>query len=350
MKLLKITLLFCCFAFPAVSDAPLVVEMVEATPISEIRVISQTGEIVARNRLNIAFASAGRVASVEVDEGDFVPKGATLARMESVQQEQDLRAAEAGVSTADADFRQAQDDYDRQQALLERGATTRSARDLAEDSLRIAEGTLAQAKSELDRARKALSDTVLLAPADSTVIDRMIEQGQVVGAAQPVIELALGRDIDAVFEISEDRFTASSEVSEISLTAIDPPTRTFTGQVREISPLVNERTGTVTVKVGVEGFPEGITFGDAVRGTATQREKPHVILPWTAMTANSRGPAVWVVDPQSMTVSIRNISVDRYETGRIILSGGLEPGTLVVTKGSQLLYPGRQVQRAEEAK
>ena len=145
MKLFRSGLLVFCLATPAFGDSPLVVEIVVAKLTTGTRVISQTGEIVARNALRTSFPSGGRIAAVEVDEGDTVTKGMVLARVESVQQEQALRAAEAGVWTANADFEQAKDDYQRQKALLERGATTRTARDTADDSLRIAEGRLAQA-------------------------------------------------------------------------------------------------------------------------------------------------------------------------------------------------------------
>src|SRR5690606_20162344 len=131
------------------------------------------------------------------------------ARMDSVQQEQALRAAEAGLQTAAADHRQAAENLDRQETLLERGATTRIARDGAEDSLRIAEGALAEAQATLDRARKALDDTVLTAREDATVTRRLAEPGQIVGAAQPVLELALDAGIDAVFDVPEVLLTVA---------------------------------------------------------------------------------------------------------------------------------------------
>ena len=343
MNLLRWALLALLLTPPALAEAPLLVEVVKATSTADTISISQTGEIVARDTLGASFSIGGRVASVEVERGDLVSAGDVLAQMESVQQEQALRAALAVVSSANADYLQAQDDYKRQDTLLARGATTRSARDQADDALRIAEGKLAQAQSELDRAEKALADTILLAPSDATVTDRMIEAGLVVGAAQPVLELALGRELDAVFEISEDLLTQGDDVTDILLTTIDPPIVRFFGQIREISPLVNPRTGTVTVKVGVTSLPEGVDYGEAVRGTAALVQEPHIALPQSAMSATAQGPAVWVVDPETMQVSVQPIVVDRFETERIILKDGLDEGTLVVSQGAQLLYPGRTV-------
>jgi RND family efflux transporter MFP subunit len=286
------------------------------------------------------------VSDVLVEDGDHVVQGAVLARVESVQQEQALRAAEAGLSTAQADYRQAVENLQRQDALLRRGATTRTGRDSAEDALHIAEGALTQAGAELDRAQKALADTVLLAPMDATVIDRKIEPGQVVGAAQSVMDLALGPDMDAIFEVPEAVLVNNETRSGIDLVLIEYPEQHFTGQAREVSPLVDEKTGTVEATVSVINPPPAISYGDAVRATVQIQGPPRVALPYTAMSALAEGPAVWVVDPATMKVSLQPIVIDRFDTGRILVASGLADGTLVVGRGAQLLYPGRTVRQA----
>ena len=347
MSMIRAFFVLSVCAMPALAEVPLAVELVTATTTADIQRYSLTGEIVARDRLSASFPTSGRIAEVLAENGDVVGKDAVLVRMESVQQEQALRAAEAGLSTTEADYRQAIENLDRQNALLERGATTRISRDGAEDALRIAEGALDQARADLDRAKKALEDTVLLAPTNATVIDRMVEPGQVVGAAQPVLELALGEEFDAVFDVPEVLMTGDRPASKIELELIEHPGQLFEGRTREISPLVDALKGTVAVTVSVIGSQDAISFGDAVLGTATVEGVPHIIVPYTAMAASVDGPAVWVVDPDTMTVSIRLITIDRFETGRIIVAEGLEDGTLVVARGAQLLYPGRVVRQAE---
>ena len=334
---------------PAWADQPLAVGIVTTMATADSRVYSLTGEVVARDRLSAAFPTGGRIATVSVDAGDKVAKGAELARIESVQQEQSLRAAEAGLATASADHRQASEDLDRQDALLERGATTRIARDSAEDALRIAEGVLAQAGADLDRARKALADTVLLAPQDATITARMIETGQVVEAAQPVLEMALGDGIDAVFDVPEVMLTGDAPPSDVALALLGSPDQTFGGTIRDISPLIDARSGTVAVTVSITNPPGDLDFGEAVRGSVVIQGAPHIVLPYTAMSVIGTSPAVWLVDPATMAVSLHPVTVDRFETGRIVLSGGLEDGALVVTDGAQLLFPGRIVRKAEAA-
>jgi multidrug efflux pump subunit AcrA (membrane-fusion protein) len=61
------------------------------------------------------------------------------------------------------------------------------------------------------------------------------------------------------------------------------------------------------------------------------------------MTEFDRSPAVWVVDPSALTVSLRNIGVLRHSPATVAISNGLEPGEIVVTAGVQALHPGQKV-------
>jgi RND family efflux transporter MFP subunit len=338
---------FAVLPLAAQAEPPLAVEIVTARAEAGTLARSLTGELRAHDTLSAAFPTSGRLTEVAVDAGATVAKGAVLARIDSVQQEQELRAARAGLLTATADQRQAREDLDRQDALLERGATTRIARDGAEDALRIAEGALAEAEAKLDRARKAVEDTVLTAPEDATVTRRLAEPGQIVGAAQPVVELALGGGIDAVFDVPEVMLTGEDALPPVTLNLLDRPETHFQGRIDEVSPVIDPTTGTVTVKVRVIDPPAGLNFGEAVRGTVVQPTPAEIALPYTAISATAQGPAVWRIDPATMAVSPLAVVIDRYETGRFVVAKGIEDGTMIVARGAQLLYPGRIVRAAE---
>jgi RND family efflux transporter MFP subunit len=329
---------------PAMSQTALVVDIVVAQSVIIERGISLTGEIVARDALSVSFPSGGRIDSVEVTEGDVVTAGTVLARIADTQQTQALRSARAAVLTATADRDQALEDLRRQESLLTRGATTRVSRDAAADQARVKEGVLAQASADLDLAQKALEDTVITAPEAATVTARHVEPGQVVGAVQPVVELALGSAVDAIFEAPESLLSGANDIQSMQIAPLGRPDQAFQGTVREVSPLVDPTTGTVAIKVSVEQRPSGVEFGDAVRGSTTETAGEGIVLPYNTMSATAHGPAVWIVDPDTMTVSLRDITVDRFETGWIVVKNGIDEGTLVVSAGAQLLFPNRLVQ------
>ena len=312
---------------------------------------SLTGEIAARDTVSAAFPTGGRISELLVDVGDKVAAGAVLARIERVQQEQDLRSAKAQLAAAEAEYAAASDANDRQNALLERGATTRASRDAASDRLAVAAAGRAQTEAGLTQAEDALDDTVLYASTDATVTSRLAEPGQVVGAAQPIVELALGQGYEAVFDVPESQLIQQSGVNapvDITLTPLDRTSPTVIGHVREISPLVEATTGTVEVKVTLEEPLAGLTYGDPVRGTTVLSEGANISLPWSAISATVDGPAVWIVDPATNQVSLRQVELQRYASDAILIASGVEPGEMVVTLGTQLLYPGRVIQPLED--
>ena len=78
-------------------------------------------------------------------------------------------------------------------------------------------------------------------------------------------------------------------------------------------------------------------------GRITLSAPPAVEVAASALTKTNNGPAVWVVDLHSHTVSLRGVDVLRYDPATVVISHGLETGDVVVTAGAQTLRPGQQV-------
>jgi multidrug efflux pump subunit AcrA (membrane-fusion protein) len=57
----------------------------------------------------------------------------------------------------------------------------------------------------------------------------------------------------------------------------------------------------------------------------------------------NRQPAVWIVDPSSLTVSMRAIELLRHDPGSVVVANGIDTGDIVVTAGVQALHPGQKV-------
>lgn len=328
------------------ADAPLAVEYVTVGDQPLTFSPRLTGTIEAKDSIALSFPSGGRIASIMVQAGDRVMAGQALARTDGVQQQQALARAEASVAAAEAAVLQAQQAADRASALLGRGVGTRAARDTAQQALSAATGQLESARSATDQARRAAQDTVLTAPQDAVVTARTAEPGQVVGAAQSILSLAAQTGLEAVFHIPDSPLLDRASGALVELRPIDHPDRQLSGKVSEIAPIVDSATGAVTVRVAVEGALDAALLGAAVVGTVHLPAGTGTELPWTALTATSAGPAVWKIGPDN-TVSIAQITLERYSTDDIVVAQGLSPGDVVVGAGSQLMYPGRPVSPGE---
>jgi RND family efflux transporter MFP subunit len=310
---------------------------------------SAPGEVVARDLRSLSFATGGRVTLVLVDEGASVEEGQELARLESVQQNQNLKAAEAGVARAEADAAKALDDHARVEALFKTGSATRVQLDDATTARNTTEALAVKARAEREAAEEALKDTILFAPAAGIVTARHIDVGLVIGAARPAFEIAAGPAFDATFDLAEVVLTQGRGAPPpVALTPIEGG-ETVKGRVREISPVVDAARGTVSVKVAIEGTPPGLSLGAPVRGSVMIEEPERIRLPGFALLSTAAGPAVWVRDPTSGSVDLRMVTIGEHETGDVVIASGLTPGEQVVTRGGHLLYRGRLTVVAAEA-
>jgi RND family efflux transporter MFP subunit len=158
-----------------------------------------------------------------------------------------------------------------------------------------------------------------------------------------VFSLAQDGERDAVFEVYESAFLGQTDSRHVTLALISDPSVTATGEVREISPVVDAKSSTIRVKVSIAHPPVAMTLGSAVAGTVKAKAQQEVSLPWSALMAAGRKPAVWTVDPATKTASLKPVTVGAYEAGQVLIKAGLEPGECVVVDGGKLLSAGQPV-------
>jgi len=305
--------------------------------------VTLTGEVQARFSADLSFRVSGRVRARLVDVGVHVEAGDLLALLDPAEQQADFDAATAGVAAAEAQLRVAQATFDRQSYLLSSGFTTRTAYDQAQEQLRTTQSTLESAKTELGKTREAVDDTELHARAAGVITARNLEVGQVVQATQSVFTLAQDGERDAIFDVPEAMFFGDVEHGRVSLALVSDSIVTATGHVREISPAVDPKSSTIRVKVAIEDPPSAMMLGSAIGGTAGTTPTSEITLPWSALTGMGSKPAVWIVDPNTKTVSLKPVTVDVYEAGAVLIKEGLEAGDRVVIDGGKLLSSGQPV-------
>ena len=118
---------------------------------------------------------------------------------------------------------------------------------------------------------------------------------------------------------------------------------TAKGRVRDVSPQADPVMRTFEVKVGLTDPPEAMRLGATVTGRVTVSSGAMIEIPASALARINEQPAVWIVDPGTRTVSMRNVDVLRFEPATVTISRGLDTGEVVVTAGVQALHPGQEV-------
>ncbi len=102
-----------------------------------------------------------------------------------------------------------------------------------------------------------------------------------------------------------------------------------------MAPQADPVSGTFAVRVGLSDPPEPMRLGATVTGQVQLGAAAGFSIPASALTQADRQPAVWIVDPASGTVSLRNVEVARHDLAAALVTQGLETGDIVVTAGVQ---------------
>lgn len=301
-----------------------------------------TGDIRARVQSELSFRVSGRIVERLVDVGAKVKVGDVLARIDAEEQRAEVAVAESNLEAARAQQVQSKLTFERQQSLFETHVTTRALLDAAKAALVTAEGGVTSAQALLDAARDSLSYTELRAGADGIITERNAEVGQVAQAAQSVFSLAHDGPRDAVFDVYEAVFLRGRLEEDISISLLSETSRRSVARIREVSPTIDVTKGTIRVKATLDATFDA-PLGAPVVGVFQSPSVNTIELPWSAMSSDARGPAVWIVDPAASTVSLRSIGVADYETGRFYVNSGLKAGELVVSEGQKFLRPGQRI-------
>ena len=305
--------------------------------------VSLTGTVQAQTEINFAFRIDGRLVERNVDVGDTVTPGQLLARLNPENEESSLQSARAQLTAARGSLVEVRNNYERQKSMVERQLTSRAAFDQAVASLQRAESAVTSAQANVALAENRLSYTRLVADAGGIVVAVGAESGEVVAAGRMVVQIAREDGRDAVFDVPAAVKDAAPQSPEITVTLTSDPKVTAKGRVREVSPQADAVTGTFRVRVGLIEPPAGLRLGSTVVGRMAGDSTPVISVPGSALVRQGDQPAVWVVDPETSTVALRNIIIDSHSATQLVVAAGLAPGDVVVTAGVQALHPGQQV-------
>ena len=128
----------------------------------------------------------------------------------------------------------------------------------AQQAVQQAQAALKQAEAAVEAAQVALDQAILVAPMDGSVVKLDVDPGDVVGPGLPLVVLA---DLSAwkveTTDLAESSVAGLEVGMETAITLDAFPDQTFTGTIREIGFVGEDRRGDVTYTVVVDFDPAG---------------------------------------------------------------------------------------------
>ena len=306
-------------------------------------VVSLTGTVQAQTEINLAFRIDGRLIERAVDIGDTVKPGQLIARLDSQNEETSVLSARAQLAAARAQLVEARNNHARMRDLVAESAVSRATFDQAVAMLKTAESQVDSVQAQLTLALNRLSYTRLVSEVAGVVTARGPEPGEVVSAGRMIVQVAREGARDAVFGVPAQLKDIAPKNPEIRVVLTSDPSISAIGRVREVSPRADAVTGTFAVRVRLIDPPAAMRLGSTVTGSVNLDATNAIEIPASALMRSDGTAAVWVVDAQAMTVSLRRVEVQSQDTVSVRIGAGLKAGDLVVTAGVQALHPGQKV-------
>jgi len=365
------------------------VQVVEVRRADIVQSVVASGRMITPARVALGTVVVGTVVRLDAREGDTVKAGQVLAVLRNDEQraavaqargalaESEARlsqlatqagpVAEESLHKAEASLRLARADAARTQSLFERGFFSQSRLDEAQRALRsaqadhdaavaqavanrpkgaeyaLARSRREQARASLEASEARLANTEIRAPADGTVLKRLVEAGDVVAQGRQMYELSIAGEAQVTLLVDEKNLPFI-QLGQLARVAADAwPARPVEAEVFYISPGVDPQRGTVEVKLRVKTEapflkPDMTVSAEIVAG----RRNNALVLP-TGALRDAAGERPWVLVVKDGRAERQPVKLGLRGEGSVEVLDGIAEGAQVVPISENSIAPGSRV-------
>lgn len=374
-----------CTTGAAKSDAPptappaVAVSAVAATERPIARYIRATGSLMAEEQADVAAETAGRVVAAGVERGTPVSMGAELIRLSSAETDAQLKEAEANaaqiearlgitggagldvnavpeVQNAKASADLAQAELARITSLLDQRVVSQSEYDqrrtqaeAARQQFEAARNGAAQqyqslqaARARVSLARKAFADTVVRAPFNGVVAERLVTVGDYVTKGMKVAVVVRVNPLRIQLTVPEQAVSSMAPGQPVTFEVDAYPGRRFEGRVKYVSPALQADRRALTVEAIVPNGDGVLKPGLFATARIEQPGRtPGVLIPAAGVQTISGTSRVYVIAGDH--VEERIVTTGETVGDLIEITAGLKAGERVATTHVAQLADGSKV-------
>ena len=322
--------------------------------------ITVVGNLIGAATVEALPKVAGRLESVSVRLGDKVTRGQTLAKIEDLEIQQQVKQSQAAfdVSAAtirqrEADLRLAQTNLDRSRNLFERQLIPKQTFDdtdsryqAAVAQLDLANAQYAQSKARLEELTINLSNTVIASPVSGFIGKRALDPGAWVTTNSSfisVVDIGIVRLVANVVE-KDIRRIAQGLHTDVEVDAY--PGEKFSGKVAHIAPVLDPTTRTAQIEVEIENSQFRLKPGMYAKVTFTvDKHDNALVVPTMALVdvGGNRGVFMAKQAEQGQVANFRKIDVGIVGNELVEVMNGLSEGERIVTTGAAALREGDRI-------
>jgi RND family efflux transporter MFP subunit len=288
------------------------------------------GTVQSRHKVDITPRIQAVIEEILVNAGDKVRQGDLLVKLDKRDLEANVGQAEQALKAAEANYRQAVTDHQRNMELLQRGVISPQEADNSRLRVEVTSATVGQARRALEQAKVALSYAEIRSPVSGIVTDKLQNAGDMAMPGRPILQLydpTLVR-LEAPVREALVRFIKVGDQLPVKIGSEE---RMTTGVVDEIVPQADVASRSVLVKVLIPNVTDLYSgmFGRLCIPTGTEQ-----VLVVPVQAVERVGQLEYVLVPTAHGPERRFVQTGRRLGDLVeILSGVSENDSVLIPEG-----------------
>lgn len=260
-------------AAPAVTSTSSSNQIASAAPVASSAqvsgsVLTVSGYIVNRERIEISPRFLGQVKWIGVRKGDYVTNGQVLVRLDDSEYAARVKEAEGRLANARTAVEKAEIDFNRASKLIADKIETQQTLDDARIRLDSSRATVREAEAGLELAKTYLDWTVIRSPIDGVVLEKLADASELVtpqsfggtrGPSTALVAIADPKDLQVEIDLNEADLAKVYRNQPCKVSPEAYLDKSYDGYVAEIAPEANRQKGTLQVKVQIRNPDEFLT-------------------------------------------------------------------------------------------
>lgn len=298
---------------------------------------SLTGTVEAADVVYVYAKAGGDVTAVNVKAGDMVSQGQVLMEINTEQ----VESARNSMDSAQVNLSQAQSNLSRMQILYDSGDLSDQEYEQYQNSLKSAQLQYESAKLQYDKQVEYSTITAPIAgrveSVDVDVYDRVNQSAQLCVIA--------GEGQNSITFYATQRMVQNLKTGDEL--EISKNGNTYTGNITEISNMVDESNGLFKVKGDMESSDE-IAIGSTVKITlVTGRAENVMLVPVDAIYYSGGKGYVYLYEDGKAKMA--SVEVGLYDSENAQILSGIKADDMVVSTWSSNLYEGADIRLKSDA-
>lgn len=304
----------------------------------------------ALNTVTVRSQVDGKLINISFTEGEDVPKGFVLAKIDPTTYQAQYDQAVAKKAQDEAQLANARLDQERYTRLAATNAINKQQLDTQKALVSQLEAQIKLDQAAIDNARAILSYTDIVAPISGRTGIRLVDEGNLVRASDTtgIVVITQVRPISIFFNLpQQDLPELNKGLAEgplpVDAFGADRKVPLDKGKVLVVDNQVDQTTGTVKVKAEFPNANLQLWPGQFVNvRVLIDTLRKVVVVPTAAIQRGPNGPFVYVVKDDN-TVTVHRVTLTQQDDVGAVVATGLQAGERVVTTGFARLAEGTQV-------